>query len=120
MQRLEKEYIHGRLAVEAGRIRGIFPDDEINWDVNDESKVEVAKGDVDLKLKEWDEEMKPSILVSDDTIKEYDECKHGIEGEVVLLSDLWQSENLGIKDRFDEDCGDCIKGVEVEKLNVDQ
>lgn len=42
MQRIDKEYIHGQLAVEAAQIQGIFPKKETPWNVGDENDVNVA------------------------------------------------------------------------------
>ena len=49
MQRHDKEYVHGQLAVEAVRIKGIFQNIDAIWKVNstEEDTVEIAGEDVD-------------------------------------------------------------------------
>ena len=55
MQRRDKEYVHGQLAVEVAKIQGIFPDIDTIWkvDLQEEDKVETAKEDVDTTIDKW-------------------------------------------------------------------
>jgi hypothetical protein len=52
MQRQDKEYVHGQMGVEAARIRGILPDTNLCWQVDEEdtSTVKLATEDITFTL----------------------------------------------------------------------
>ena len=65
MQRRDKEYVHGQLAVEAAKIQGIFPDIDTIWkvDLQEEDKVETAKEDVDTTIDKWQDSHLSLIVI---------------------------------------------------------
>ena len=62
MKRHDKEYIHGQLAVEAGRIQGIFPDSQTTWKVHEENSVKLATRNIDSTLDNWRHQLSQSSL----------------------------------------------------------
>ena len=114
MQRRDREYVHGQLAVEAARIQGVLPDSKTKWDVLPESDVETAPPNIEAVLDTWKLELQRSSLLSEETdldpqisttISEPGVCP------IADLSDLTRGEN---KER------ETISAIEVDRLNDDQ
>jgi hypothetical protein len=83
------------LAVEAGRLRGIFPDEEFTWEVIDDKKVDVAKSDVDEKLSAWRDELKKCSKLSDESNLDIKVDEHISRVKVVPVSELLISQKEG-------------------------
>ena len=115
MQRVDKEYIHGQLAVEAAQIQGIFPKKEIPWNVSDEINVNVTKGDSDDELRTWQNQLQQSSLVTDETELNSNDMLNAIQGKVLLMSDLWEGQEI-VKEEEKEQ----ILATDVDKLNEEQ
>ena len=115
MQRVDKEYIHGQLAVEAARIQGIFPKKEMPWNVGDENNVNVAQQDSDDELKTWQNQLQESSLVTDETELNSNDMSNAIQGKVLPMSDLWEGQEI-VKEEEKEQ----ILATDVDKLNEEQ
>ena len=115
MQRVDKEYIHGQLAVEAARIQDIFPKKEMPWNVGDENDVNVAQQDSDDELKTWQNQLQESSLVTDETELNSNDMSNAIQGKVLPMSDLWEGQET-VKEEEKEQ----ILATDVDKLNEEQ
>ena len=115
MQRVDKEYIHGQLAVEAARIQDIFPKKEMPWNVGDENNVNVAQQDSDDELKTWQNQLQESSLVTDETELNSNDMSNAIQGKVLPMSDLWEGQEI-VKEEEKEQ----ILATDVDKLNEEQ
>ena len=95
MQRRDKEYIHGQLAVEAARIQGIFPDIDTIWKIEqrDEETVQVAKRDVDITIDNWRTQLEQSSLFDSDTNLESNAATEHMEARVTPISQMWLPPN---------------------------
>ena len=117
MQRVDKEYIHGQLAVEAARIQGILPKKETFWDVGDENDVNIARSNTDDELKTWQHQLEESSLVTNETELESNVMENRIEGTVLPIADLCNDQNDGnVIEKEDEQ----ILATDVNKLNEEQ
>ena len=117
MQRIDKEYIHGQLAVEAARIQGILPKKETFWDVGDENDVNIARSNTDDELKTWQHQLEESSLVTNETELESNVMENRIEGTVLPIADLCNDQNDGnVIEKEDEQ----ILATDVNKLNEEQ
>jgi hypothetical protein len=127
-QRHDKEYLHGRLGVEAARIRGILPNDEMTWEVDREQERHVYKAtdDIDKTLQNWQHQLEESsIFLNAASIESnVDGGHHETQPEVRLLSDLCQpmrdpkEKVTRVENELDET--EVIKASEFEELNDDQ
>jgi hypothetical protein len=69
MQRRDKEYVHGQLAVEMAQMQGIFSREEQIWDVDrDKKDVEKAPNNVDSTLTQWQLQLEQTSLISDEEV----------------------------------------------------
>lgn len=93
MQRIDKEYVHGQLAVEAARIQGIFPNRETMWNVGDENDVNIAKKDIDDELKSWQHQLEQSSFVTNDTELELNDMENRREGTVLPITELCREQD---------------------------
>ena len=91
MQRRDKEYVHGQLAVEAGRIQGIFPDINAIWKVDSEEDdtVQTAKDNVDITIDKWRCQLERFSLIDSDTNLESNAGTQNLEAGVMPISQLW-------------------------------
>ena len=118
MQRRDKEYIHGQLAVEAARIQGIFPDIDTIWKIEqrDEETVQVAKRDVDITIDNWRTQLEQSSLFDSDTNLESNAATEHMEARVTPISQMWLPPNHD--DVVDEMQSEPI--FDINNLNDDQ
>ena len=118
MQRRDKEYIHGQLAVEAARIQGIFPDIDTIWKIEqrDEETVQVAKRDVDITIDNWQTQLEQSSLFDSDTNLESNAATEHMEARVTPISQMWLPPNHD--DVVDEIQSEPI--FDINNLNDDQ
>ena len=95
MQRRDREYVHGQLAVEAARIQGIFPDIDTIWKIEerDEETVQVAKRDVDVTIENWRTQLEQSSLFNSDTNLESHAVTEHMEARVMPISQMWLPSN---------------------------
>ena len=95
MQRRDREYVHGQLAVEAARIQGIFPDIDTIWKIEerDEETVQVAKRDVDVTIENWRTQLEQSSLFDSDTNLESHAVTEHMEARVMPISQMWLPSN---------------------------
>jgi hypothetical protein len=91
MQRHDREYIHGQLAVEAARIQGIFPRSDGMWNVNEGENVNVATEDTNTTLKVWRHQLEQSSVIDNGCERESNVGGGINEGEVLPISDLCMS-----------------------------
>jgi hypothetical protein len=49
----DKEYVHGQLAVEAARMCGIFPNENMSWAVQNRDEIILATEDRIVNLRQW-------------------------------------------------------------------
>ena len=116
LQRRDREYVYGQLAVEAAKIRGIFPDSDVSWTIDDETKVEVATENVDTTLDIWRDQLAHATLDMNDINPRSKETEHHSDPTVVPISDLWiPSENKDVCINDEDD-----SGQDIEILNEDQ
>jgi PIF1-like helicase len=118
MQRQDREYMHGQLAVEAAKIWGIFPDNDISWIVNEEHEVEVktARGDINSTLQRWRHHLEQSSAFSSDCDLETNNIEHTMEATVIPISDLSNS----LSDNTISIENEKITAMNVDKLNEEQ
>ena len=90
MQRQDKEHVHGQLAVEVARIKGILPNQDATWKVYDEENVSAADNNVDIKLDRWRQELEHFSVVQSEVDVEKNEDRPTTNAEVLPLSDLWR------------------------------
>ena len=90
MQRCDKEYIHGQLAVESARIQGILPEGDTIWEAVEDDKVSIATGDATVTLHNWRLEMEQLSISTNDAEVDDNEKQLTREGRVLALSDLWE------------------------------
>lgn len=115
MQRGDKEYIHGLLAIEAARMRGIFSDIDKCWNVVDEKDVTVAGPEVDSMLNEWREQLERTTLATDEVVS--DSVSHQPTAPTVTpISTM----HIDEPHRDVEEGVECLKSIDVELLNDDQ
>ena len=89
MQRRDKEYIHGQLAVEAAKIRGIFPTSDGTWTVDEHESINIATQESCMMLNHWRQQLEESSRRNDEHITNTNDDAHTGEGEVLPISDLW-------------------------------
>jgi PIF1-like helicase len=90
MQRNDKEYNHGVLAIEAARMRGIFPSKDERWIVKDEVDVNMETRETQTRLDTWRHQLETlSDNIDDNGDPMNNDINHTIEGNVVPMSDLW-------------------------------
>ena len=117
MQRCDREYVHGQLAIEAARIQGIFPDIDTIWKVDseDDETVQIAKENVDISIDKWRSQLEQFSLVDSDTNLESNTGTENLEAGMTPISQLLRpttSEDVNeIETNFNSD---------VEILNDDQ
>lgn len=118
MQRRDKEYVHGQLAVEAARIKGIFPNIDAIWKVDskEEDTVAIAEEDVENTINKWRTQLEQSSLVNDDINLETNTRVENIEAGVMPISQLLNHSNHD--DDMDETTSTSL--FDVENLNDDQ
>lgn len=122
MQRQDKEYAHGLLAIEAARMREIFSDIDECWKVDDEKDVTIAMSDVDSKLNEWQVELEETSLASNDAASIIDESdSHCPTAPTVMpISNMQLEEaHTSIKQMVKEEM-EGLMSTDVEQLNDDQ
>jgi hypothetical protein len=123
MQRQDKEYMHGQLAVEAGRLRGILPESDSSWEIKDEHQVDIATNDIDVMLSNWHDQLEQSASVTDPLCYGTDSrnTTSTREGRILPLSDLWNEEGDAKKATNDGVVGtECITATDINNLNEDQ
>ena len=118
MQRRDREYVHGQLAVEAARIQGIFPDIDTVWKIEqrDEETVQVAKRDVDITIDNWRAQLEQSSLFDNDTNLESNAVTEHMEARVMPISQMWSPSNHD--DVVDEMRNEPV--FDINNLNDDQ
>ena len=57
LQKFTREYVHGMLAVEAGRLKKILPEESEGWRCDIDDAVRIATDDDSLKLQRWKAEL---------------------------------------------------------------
>ena len=120
MQRRDKEYVHGQAAIEVAKLKGIFLNDDVTWDVEMEKDIDVASNDVDEKLNFWKNELQESSGVVDETSLEWKGSEVMRDPEVVAMSDLWNPENGERNENIDVDDPNRITPADITNLNDDQ
>ena len=92
LQRQDKEHIHAQLAVEAGRIQGILPEDDVKWNINEDDDTYITKGkdDVDEKLENWGKELEAFSHSINNNSLEFDSTDHTSNPSVTPISDLYK------------------------------
>ena len=88
MQRHDKEYLHGQLAVEAAKIQGIFPQSDGMWSVNEEENVENATQETKSRMKYWHRQLVQLSAINDEWDMGFINSEHTFEGEVLPIYDL--------------------------------
>jgi hypothetical protein len=118
MQRHDKEYVHGQLAVEAARLQGIFPNIDSIWkgDSEEENTVKIADEDVDITINNWQTQLKQSSLITDEINLKSNDRSENMDARVLPISELWNSSNN--KSIFDEMGSSTV--TDVDNLNDDQ
>jgi hypothetical protein len=116
MQRNDREYIYGQLAVEAGRIREILPDNKISWEAVNEDDVTIAKNDIEGMLDTWQHQLIESALVVDEVELNSQSSNQLKQPEIMPISDLSISRMLEIE----KGDTDCIMATDIDNLNEDQ
>ena len=118
MQRCDKEYVHGQLAVEAARIKGIFPNIDAIWKVDstEEDTVKIAGEDVDNTINKWQTQLEQSSLVNDDINLETNTRVKNIEAGVMPIFQLLNHSNHD--NVMDKTISTSL--FDVENLNDDQ
>ena len=118
MQRRDKEYVHGQLAVKAARIKGIFPNVDSIWKVDstEDDTVAIAGEDVENTLNKWRTQLEQSSFVNDDINLETNTRVENMEAGVMPISQLLNHSN------HDDDMNETISTslFDVEDLNDDQ
>jgi hypothetical protein len=95
LQKYNREYVHGMIAVEAGRVTHVLPDESEQWEYKSDDNVGVASNDDLLKLATWKDEMERLMqneLNLDDDLHHRDILQD--EGSVLLIDELKKSERL--------------------------
>ena len=117
MQRRDKEYVHGQLAVEAAKIQGIFPDIDTIWkvDLQEDDRIETAKEDVDTMIDKWRGQLERSTLIDSDTSLESDARRENREAEVMPISQMCIPLTSEAIDETQTD-----SGFDIDNLNDDQ
>jgi hypothetical protein len=121
MQRQDKEYIHGQLAVEVARMQGIFPRENKTWHVdNEDQQVDKATANIDSTLAQWQHHLDQTSLVSNEVISDMDEIIHQQSKKpmVVPLSDLSDKPNDNIEQLMEG--VEHLTSTDVNNLNEDQ
>ena len=82
--------MHAQLAVEAGRIRGILPDDNIRWNIKEDEDSSITKGgdNVDETLEHWRKEMDQLLVNTEDETLNFESDEHGMNSTVTPISNL--------------------------------
>ena len=120
MQRHDKEYVYGQAAIEAARLKGILPNNEMSWHVKSETEIDMASDDVDEKLDCWKDELQKSSVAADETTFDLNGFERVKDSEVVPISDLWDADNGKGKDIVDVDDTNRIMATDIANLNDDQ
>ena len=120
MQRCDKEYVHGQLAVEAARIQGILPEGDTIWEADEDDKVSIATGDATVTLHNWRLEMEQLSISTNDAEVDDNEKQLIREGRVLALSDLWEKTTQERMDALIGDEVECLAPCHVENLNDNQ
>ena len=117
MQRQDKEYVHGQLAVEAARIKGILPDKDEMWKVvEDENDITMAENDVEKRLNGWRHQMDCYSAIENDVTDDNDGVRNNGDPEVLPISDLWKVGMLNpTVDEMEK-----INAIDVNMLNDEQ
>jgi hypothetical protein len=120
MQRNDREYVYGQLAIEAARIQKILPNENVAWIVENEKDVDVASNDVDVMLDSWKDELQQSSLVVNETSLECGGFEQEREAEVVSISELWNPMSRDERNDVGVDDANRISAIDIDKLNKDQ
>ena len=90
LQWQDKEYIHAQLAVEAGRIQGILPEDDVKWDINKDDNIYITKSkdDVNERLENWGRELEAFSHSINNNSLEFDSTDHASNPSVTPISEL--------------------------------
>jgi hypothetical protein len=74
LQKYNREYTHGMLAVEAGRLKNILPEERETWISNETEDVRVATDDDVRKVGIWkgelEEKLQKQLRLEDDWVHE--------------------------------------------------
>lgn len=122
LQQKDKEYVHGQLAIEAARLKGIFADVDDNWEIEDEAAVDVATGDVESILDAWHSELEWSSLTFDESISDSDEGRahHFQEPMIAAISALHNFKKPANPGEIVDEGIEHLMGMNVDELNTDQ
>ena len=116
MQRQNREYVHGQLAVEAARIQGIFPNGNERWSVNEDDNVNSANEKTSSLIDIWHHQLAQMSDIGNDLGNKPEEVEHDMDSMVVPVSDLWvpqlHNEAIATSER--------MTPMKIEELNDDQ
>lgn len=122
LQKYNREYVHGMIAVEAGRLTHMLPDDIDRWENKTDSNIKVASNDDLSNLTGWKEELERMMqkelkLDNDDQYhRDTAETAHD-EGSVLAIDDLMtqMSEGMEVRERKEKEME-----ADRELLNAEQ
>ena len=121
IRRHDKEYVHGQLAIEAARIRGIFSSFDERWNIGDEKDVIVATSDVDSMLCEWQQQLEQSSLASVEVNLDADEMPyHHNHPTVTPISNLRENRSNPTAGKDVDEGIEKVKSTDVKDLKDDQ
>ena len=116
MQRQDREYVHGQLAVEAARIQGIFPKGNEGWSVKEDTNVTHANEETSSIIDKWRHQLAEISVAANDIENKADDIGHDMDSTVVPVSELWTPQLH--RDPIMESA--TIPPMKIEELNNDQ
>lgn len=119
LQRLDKEYIHSQLGVEAAKIQGIFPDDEMKWSIAKDEEIKVAHEDSLDVLHNWQHQLDQILEIVNNKDFNLTENPQLRPAQVLPISDLSHDiESPESMSTIEET--DMLAPCEIASLNDDQ
>jgi hypothetical protein len=110
-----QEYMHGRMAVETAKYRGVFGDDEGGWNVQASRRPANATGGDIQMLQDWKDQMREDVQRLNANVT--GTIEQGDAGGVQRLDGEAQGDNGEVTTLGPEEA---IEGVELSKLKEDQ
>ena len=117
LQKFSREYIHGMLGVEAGRLRHVLPDETDKWVSNLDEEVRLASDEDMMKIGDWRKEMEK--MMQDELRLGDDKNRQRVaedEGDVMPIERLISLEKCEGEERKME----AINEVDMIALNEEQ
>ena len=106
LQKYTREYIHGVLAVEAGKLKHILPEERHTWMYALQNEVRSADGHDEIRMARWKDELEAlvekEIGVDEESSREHQSLYHEGPGDVVPIETLLCENGVVLKTPADD------------------